>query len=428
MNLISHKHHYSFRLFYIGLFLLPSAFSLAIILILIATILGCFNSKVNYFNDKWNYPFLISGIFMIISTIVHTFFNKHLTLYDLDSSLSWIGLANWIPFFWCFWGFKIYIESPENRKICGIALLSGTFPVLITGLGQSLFNWDGPFETLYGLIVWYQRPLESITGLTGLFNNPNYTGTWLNIVWPFCIACILDSETNFVKNLATYIFTFGISFCVILTNSRAAWISILIGILMMYGRKSFKFLRNLLLILLVLISSTIFSIFGTKFQFFLKSLIPQSIWMEFSNFQYTRLEIWESAIKIIINNPLFGTGAASFPNIFEAESGLWKGHTHNLPLELILSYGILPGLLITLPIIYLIFLSIREIIYFKTSNLSIYDKAWVSSLFLLFLSQLVDVQYFDGRISIIGWILLCGARNILTCKSISKELNADKII
>ncbi len=23
--------------------------------------------------------------------------------------LSWVGLANWIPFFWCFWGFKPYV-------------------------------------------------------------------------------------------------------------------------------------------------------------------------------------------------------------------------------------------------------------------------------------------------------------------------------
>jgi len=33
---------------------------------------------------------------------------------------------------------------------------------------------------------------------------------------------------------------------------------------------------------------------------------------------------------------------------------------------------------------------------------------------MLFLfSQLVDVQYFDGRISITFWILLAGAKNII---------------
>ena len=42
-----------------------------------------------------------------------------------------------------------------------------------------------------------------------------------------------------------------------------------------------------------------------------------------------------------------------------------------------------------------------------------YDKAWISTLIILLFSQMVDVQYFDGRISIILWILLSGSRNIL---------------
>jgi hypothetical protein len=47
------------------------------------------------------------------------------------------------------------------------------------------------------------------------------------------------------------------------------------------------------------------------------------------------------------------------------------------------------------------------------SEHDIYDKAWVSTVVILLFSQMVDVQYFDGRISIILWILLSGLRNIL---------------
>ena len=43
-----------------------------------------------------------------------------------------------------------------------------------------------------------------------------------------------------------------------------------------------------------------------------------------------------------------------------------------------------------------------------------YEKAWVSSLIVLILSQLVDIQYFDGRISLAFWILLAGSRNIIS--------------
>ena len=40
----------------------------------------------------------------------------------------------------------------------------------------------------------------------------------------------------------------------------------------------------------------------------------------------------------------------------------------------------------------------------------IYDKAWIISFLILFISQMVDVQYFDGRVSIIGWLLLAGVK------------------
>ena len=92
---------------------------------------------------------------MILSSFVHTF-KDNLTPYELNSNLSWIGLANWLPFFWCYWGFKPFFNSYEKRKKSGLILLSGTFPVLITGIGQSFFNWNGPFEIFNGLIIWYQ--------------------------------------------------------------------------------------------------------------------------------------------------------------------------------------------------------------------------------------------------------------------------------
>ena len=44
---------------------------------------------------------------------------------------------------------------------------------------------------------------------------------------------------------------------------------------------------------------------------------------------------------------------------------------------------------------------------------TIFDRAWIISLIILIILHLVDIQYFDGRISIAGWILLAGTRNIL---------------
>ena len=62
---------------------------------------------------------------------------------------------------------------------------------------------------------------------------------------------------------------------------------------------------------------------------FLQNIIPESIWMEFNDFQYSRIEIWHKGFEIVFNNPIFGTGAGSFPEIFKLETGLWKGHAQS---------------------------------------------------------------------------------------------------
>jgi O-antigen ligase len=267
-------------------------------------------------------------------------------------------------------------------------------------------------ETLNGLIIWYQRPLDGITGMTGLFNNPNYTGLWLNLIFPFCLAQLIHFRKNKLKSIFNYLFSFLFTFCTVLTNSRAAWISILIGSALVLGKKGLKFILYLLTLIFIVLSATIFPILGNDTLLFLRSIIPRSIWMEFTDFQISRFDIWYSALKTIINNPIFGTGGGSFPEIYKYETGLWKGHAHNLPLELFVSYGIPAGILILLPITYLFLVSTRIIFFKRPIQTSIFDKAWLTSILLLLFSQLVDVQYFDGRISIVFWILLSGAKNI----------------
>ena len=82
----------------------------------------------------------------------------------------------------------------------------------------------------------------------------------------------------------------------------------------------------------------------------MQSIIPKNFLADFTSEGYlsldsSRLEIWLIAIKAIAKNPIIGNGAGTFSTIFENQTGFWKGHPHNLPLELAVSYG-LPGTLI----------------------------------------------------------------------------------
>ena len=138
----------------------------------------------------------------------------------------------------------------------------------------------------------------------------------------------------------------------------------------------------------------------------------------FAGLDISRLGIWEKTIKLIANEPLWGYGASTFPFIFNFHTSFWKGHAHNLPLEIAFNFGIPAALAIFFPIVLIIYFSTKKIFFYKNNNNEYYfnDRAFITSLLILSLSQLVDIQYYDGRISLAFWIMLAGARNIIRSK------------
>tara|TARA_Y100001978_G_scaffold203056_2_gene226408 strand:- start:45 stop:1355 length:1311 start_codon:yes stop_codon:yes gene_type:complete len=409
--------------FILGIFFLPSTLFIGSLFLLPAAIIGSFKSKTNYFQDGWNISFLIAGLLIIFSTVMQNFFIDNLYQNFWDKNLSVFGLANWIPFFWLFWAFQKYTESKNQRKRVMIFLISGTLPILISGFGQYFFNWTGPFQILNGLIIWYQKPIIEPAGLSGLFSNQNYAGSWLNLVWPFCIALVLDKSKNFVKKSAAISFLISIGFAGFLTNSRNAWSGMVIALPIVIGSSSFIWLLPFLGIFFIIIAFCTSDSLAGEIQNFLRELIPNKVWLEFSNegfkdLNVSRLQIFISAIKLIIERPLFGFGAASFPIIYELQTTFWKGHSHNLFFELAISYGLPSSLIFIFTTFLILFLSIQNIFIYKNKNVDFYDRAWWCSVFIFLISQLVDIQYFDGKIAIVFWILLSGLRNIIRKNSI----------
>ena len=102
-----------------------------------------------------------------------------------------------------------------------------------------------------------------------------------------------------------------------------------------------------------------------------------------------------------------------FPYIYTSIKGAFAGHPHNLFLELSLSYGLIVALTIFATIIILLYKSYLKLKFEKENRISsIFDIAWFISFIILLSSQMVDIQYFDGRISIAFWLLLSGLRVI----------------
>ena len=117
------------------------------------------------------------------------------------------------------------------------------------------------------------------------------------------------------------------------------------------------------------------------------------------------------ASKIIISNPFFGTGSGSFPIIFELETGFWKGHSHNIFTELAISYGLPSTIIFIIFLIILLSNSFKKIYNYPLKDIN--DKAHWAAASIFLVSQLVDVQYFDGRISITFWLLLASLKKTI---------------
>ena len=406
--------------FYSGVFFLASAVGVSMLLLVISQFIS-FLKPSQFLKDKWNYPLVLSGILMVTSTFIHFLrYEKYIDL-DLDPKLSLLGLVNWIPFFLFFWGFQKYLNSPEKRILTSKLLICGSIPVIFSGVLQ-LLNINGPFELFNGFVIWFQKPLSDIGSLAGLFNNQNYAGLWMVLVWPFCLAELCRPRKSLNNKLILLIICFLFVAFITLTDSRNAFLGLIIASPIVLGFSSLIWYLPIIVIGFSLLALSVLPIFPNEIQVFMKTIIPSRIYtlfpeIGFSNLgSYPRINKWIAVLNYIFQKPIFGWGAASFPILYLASSGEWFGHAHNLPFELALSYGFLPSILIFsfyLLILYFSYKKISQLSEKRIKNLEIFlnQKAWFASSLIFLLSHLVDIQYFDVRISTICWILLAGLRS-----------------
>ena len=422
--------------FYLGILSLPSAFSISILFLTISLFIRILEKSFKeIYQDKWNYPLLVLSILMLISCLSSNNLIKEIHIYnipfeffkDWKPSLAWLDLINWIPMYLIFIYFQKYLNTIEQRKKVAKLFLISTIPVLISGFSQIWFNIFGPFEALNGLIIWYQREHEKLV-FTAMFNNQNYTGTWLNIVYPFSLAVIFERNLRNFKRLILFFLTILIMIATYETSSRNAWIGNILSSVSLINKNLLILYFIILIIILLLLLLARFNIFPST-QEYIRKLIPSKFWNEENLITLTnindipRFEIWIKSINFIIKRPFLGWGAGSFPLLYEFEKTLIdnnyteqvKQHSHNLYLLLAINYGIITSLIFISFLIILIcsaYAKYNEKVstyHIKKRDL-IFDKAWMISLIILLISQLFDVQYYDGRLSISLWILLAGIR------------------
>lgn len=403
---------------------MASAPGLSAILIIFPGIISLKNNFKKLIIDKWNFIFIFASILMPLITLIQS--EEFDTpppgliiplLNNWDKSLSWIGLTNWIPLFFSFIAFQSYVTSEKDRIIFSKCLIAGSFPLFISGFSQLIFGLYGPFTFLNGFIIWFQKPIEPLEGISSVFSNQNYAGAWFCILFPLCLAAYLDPKNTKFSKYISFTFLILIASLLVLTGSRGAWLGLISFIPLILGISSLIWILPIIFLVFILIMMANGYFVSSDIKEIIRSILPRWFWLKFASEHYTiglsRYEIWQQSIFLISQKPLFGWGAAVFSLLYYSLNKVLVQHSHNLVFELAISYGI-PFTILIFSSIFLISISSFFNLYGKNSikDENLYDRAWFSSFIVLLLIQLVDIQYYDGRISLIFWILLAGLKQL----------------
>ena len=403
--------------FCLGIIFLPSALPIGGIFLLISLVISISKTKYRIFSDKWNYPLFLSTGLLIISCIKNSIFPSISNFSDWEISSIWLNLFNWIPLFLCFWGFQEFLKTKKQRKFFAYSLLIGTIPVIISCITQNWFNWYGPFETLKGLIVWYQKPLPPTKAVSGLFSNPNYAGYWLSSIFPFSLALFLRKMDLNIKSFISLLISFIIFYLAILTNSRNALISIISSFPFLISIKFLLiilFFISVLFLILTYYHQTTFFVLGTQFKILPAKLIEKLFFNEFGGVNnFPRIEIYKSTIKLIGQKPFLGWGGSTFLLVFITNNLIDAQHSHNLFLQIAYDFGLPLSIILTTTIFVMFMKASKKIIAYKKTSEFYIDKAFLASSFIGISFHLFDIPYYDGKISILFWTLFSGLKCIL---------------
>lgn len=415
--------NFGLKIFQSGVLLLAAAPFISFILFLISSLIGSTKRSDAFFKDRYNLCFGVASILMITNSFLIT--TNFIRIPELDASLVWIGLLNWLPFFWCFWSFQKYLNTQKLRSETAKLFLIGSFPVLISGFCQYFLGLYGPYRFLNNLIIWYQRPLNETefgpTAVSGLFNNQNYAGAWLAIIFPLCLGFFLKKNKNIYIKYSIFITLIFFISMTILTSSRSAILSILISYFLLSRFNQLKIFSILIPIFLIFGTYKLLIFMNIDIDVFNNQFLPNEIYKKLSTFNlsnldsWPRIDIWSKTLLFITNNIFFGYGAGSFSHIYQSLNANLSSiqHSHNIFLELTFNHGILVSILIIFPMISILISASRKLLIDnRGKNFSLIEKAWITSFLSFLLIHMFDITYFDGRISFLCWTFLAGMRSM----------------
>ena len=383
------------NLLFAGCFLLPTSGYIGPFLIFLACICGSSLQGFRSLFAKKMYPLYLLSVLILMSAFASPFGLR-----------SCAGIFNWLPFFWLFWSLSIYLRDKNNIRCVAMSLVYGTIPVLIIGFSQLIFRFDESLRIFGSFIVWHVLDNGEFTGV---FYNRNICAAWLAVSFPFFVAAIgsqIHSKEDISKKVVASLALFSVTLAIVLTNSRNAVGSLILGssgmisdiFLARHSIGGVKFSR---------LSIALFA-FPVVFSFCICLGLVDPVLDALGRFfaDENRLEIWRFGVLIASSNFLVGSGPGGFTGYVSLLSPFDKSfyHVHSLPLDLWVSYGFFALAVFLVYVFYWLFAAVRS----GMLQESLFSKAWIIAFVLLVIIHATDLPYLDARINLVGWILFAG--------------------
>ncbi len=373
--------------------------------------------------NRLNQGLGILAILLIVSSI----FAEH-------SQAAWLGLANFLPFFWLFTALRELIKKPTQLRQLAWILILPSLPIVSLGFGQILAAWDTP-PWLESILGWGLVPQGVPTGrMSSVFIYTNFLAIYLAIAFILALGLWLETllvwrqrapqKSLWTLLLLTIILLVDIS-GLVLTSSRNAWGLAVIGFMAYALYMGWRWLVWGVVggVAVIFWASFVPNYGGTQ----LRAIVPAFFWARLSDRLYDRpvetlrITQWQFCLDLIRQRPLFGWGSRNFTLLYEAKSGYWFGHPHSLFLMLGVETGILATLLLIGIVGTIMYRASLLLLNWSNDGSKLIYFSYLVAFSGCILFNLSDVTIFDLRVNTIIWILL-SAISGLAVSEFSKKL------
>ncbi|MEH2357887.1 O-antigen ligase family protein [Nostoc sp.] len=389
-----------------------------------------------------------------------------------DKTAAFLGLFNLLPFFLLFAAHSALIQTFTQLRQMAWALVIGSMPVAIMGLGQLFLGWSFKFEFVWVVFSWTITPGGNPPGrIASLFLHANTFAAYLVIVFILSLGLwieqwrlgigywrlgirgstsLREAARSLLPRSGTATFSdrgaegqrsrgerltashspvpfFFLTVAVItnfitliFTNSRNGWA---IAIFACLAYALYQGWRILVGSVAAIVSSVFLAAFApSAVAHIFRWVVPAFFWARLNDDMYPdrpvalmRKTQWEFAWSLAQQHPWTGWGLRSFSNLYKAKMQIPLGHPHNLFLMLSAETGFPSAFLFCGLLAWILITSVQ--LLQKSKYINTGDKLIFFSYLLSFVGWIllntVDVTLFDFRLNTVSWLILAAISGVV---------------